>query len=276
MQDLHDRVVLLTGASRGIGVFIARRLASEGVRLAIVARNKAALDTLGRELEIFNCKARTYETDIMDTQACDLLVKRVLNDLGPVEILINNAGIERTGFFEQQSFATSKEVVEVNLLAPLRLIHAVLPGMLDKGSGHIVMIGSMAGLGGLPHAATYAATKAALHALANSLRLEFHNRGVSASTVIPGFVNGAGMYEDQKIETGGYSAPSILGSSDPTDVADAVVHAIHKDEPEILVNSYPLRFTLTLSRLFPRFGLWLVDRYSLKYTKVLAAARAAK
>jgi short-subunit dehydrogenase len=274
MEQLRGRVALITGASRGLGVHIARRLAREGMRLALAARSADSLEALALELRARGCEAFAYETDVRDTGACERLVATVREELGPVEILVNNAGIERTGLFEQQSFEENRDVVDVNLLGPLRLVHAVLPGMLEAGSGHIVVMGSVAGYGGLPHAASYAATKAALLALANSLRIEFGARGVSASTIVPGFVHGAGMYEDQKARTGGRASPWILGSSTPERVADAMVRAIRKDRPEVIVNSVPMRFLLALGRLFPRFGLWLVRRSSGAYTSDLAQARA--
>jgi short-subunit dehydrogenase len=138
------------------------------------------------------------------------------------------------------------------------------------------MIGSMAGLAGLPYAASYAATKAALLALANSLRLELRDRGVSASTVIPGFIAGAGMYEEQQELLARRAQPALLGTTSATAVAAAVVRAIRDDVPEILVNPGAARLAAALGRLFPRLGLWAVARTSRDYMAAVAEARAAR
>ena len=116
MKRLAGRVALITGASRGLGAHIARRLAREGMRLALVARNEKALQALAGELAAEGHEARVYVADITDTSACRKLVEAVEREMGGTEILINNAGIERTGHLEAQTFEESLEVVDVNLL----------------------------------------------------------------------------------------------------------------------------------------------------------------
>ena len=143
--------------------------------------------------------------------------------------------------------------MRINLLAPMALIQAVLPGMKARGRGHVVNIASIAGKGPSPFLSAYGSTKAGLIGLTRSLRLEHHGTGVGFSAVSPGFVSEAGMYARMEAETG-ERAPVTLGTSPPEDVARAVVAVIEKDLPERIVASRPMRPFFALGELSPRAG----------------------
>jgi short-subunit dehydrogenase len=127
--------------------------------------------------------------------------------------------------------------------------------MIERGSGHVVMMSSLGGKKGSPYSATYAATKAGLIAWTSGLRIELQGTGVSASVICPGFVSGAGMFAERTQE-----APRVLGTSSPEAVAQAVVRAIRRDVFEIIVNPGPVRLGLVFEHLSPRFARWALEK----------------
>jgi len=146
-------------------------------------------------------------------------------------------------------------VIEVNLEAPMQLTRMVIPKMLERGAGHIVNMSSLAGKAGPAYQEPYAATKAGLIEFTMSLRETYFRSGVSASVICPGFVE-AGIYARLK-EKSGCSAPVLLGTSRPETVGKAIVRAIQKDIPQIIINPYPVRPIFALTQISPRLGSWL-------------------
>jgi len=144
-MDLSERRVLVTGASRGIGEAIARRAAAAGARLALVARSEGPLKELAAQLG-----GTAFPTDLADADAVSGLIGRVEADGGPIDVLVNNAGIDLSGHFLSNSPADLEQIYRVNLLTPVHLCHQVLPGMLQRGRGHIVNVSSLAGIAVFP------------------------------------------------------------------------------------------------------------------------------
>jgi len=160
----------------------------------------------------------------------------------------------------------------VNLIGAMLLTWMVLPGMLGRRSGHIVNVSSLAGKAGPPCFEPYAATKAGLIAFTESLRAEYRDTGVSASVICPGFVT-TGIYEQMRKETH-IDGPKLLGPSSPELVARAVVRAIRKDIPEIIVNPGPTRLLTTLAELSPSLAEWIMRRSGVvKWFKQCAESR---
>lgn len=253
MAHLKDRVVLLTGASRGIGPLIAEALARRGAALALTARSIEGL--LGTADRVRELGADTYlvPADVGVPSQREELVASVQNHYGRIDVLVNNAGIETEGAYADLSWPSVVENVEVNLLAPMALVHLVLPGMLVRGTGHIVNIASIAAKSGAPYAATYSGAKAALAEWTRSLRLELRDTGVRLSTIFPGYVREVGMFARF-----GMSPPFLVGSCAPSQVADAVVRAIERRRAEIIVNSRPLRYVFAINELHPSIGDWVM------------------
>lgn len=262
MCDLTGRGALVTGASRGIGREIAKRLASEGMHLALAARSEDELRELAGELRKGGTGAAVIPTDLADRRAVAELARQAEEALDGVDVLVNNAGITRTSRYHLRDPDDVARTVEVNLLAPMLLARALLPGMVERGRGHVVNIASLAGKAGPPYEAAYGATKAGLIGFTQSLRREYRGSGVSASVVCPGYVSGAGMYADALRDTGA-EAPGTIGGSTPEDVAEAVVRAVKEDLPEVLVNSAPVRPLLVLSEASPRLGEWVARKLRL-------------
>jgi short-subunit dehydrogenase len=256
MRDLAQRTALVTGASHGLGTYIARALAAERMNVVLAARSAPELDRLAAELRQTGVEALSVPTNLADEGAPGRLIMAAQGRFGAVDVLVNNAGVFQPKPFHHHDSAELEHHVRVNLVAPLVLTALVLPGMLERGRGHIVNLGSLAGKAPPGFVEPYAATKAALIAFAASLRASYRRRGVSASAVTPGFVTEAGMYRTLQ-ETTHVSAPRWLGTSTPDDVARAVVRAIKRDLPEVIVNPRPMRLVLAFRELFPRLAEWI-------------------
>jgi short-subunit dehydrogenase len=253
MDSLRDMVALVTGASGGIGPHIARALAAEGAHLAVVARSAAALEALAGSLRQQGVRVAALPADLTREADRAALLDRVEAALGPVDVLVNNAGVESVGPFATLAPEVVAATVELNLTAPLLLARAALPGMLARRRGHLVNVASIAGKKGVPYEAVYCATKAGLVEWTAAVRAELAGSGVSASAICPGLVTGEGMFARF-----GVPAPRTTGSCTPAEVARAVVESIRGDLPEVIVNSLPLRALLAVNTLSPRAGAFLL------------------
>ena len=260
MTSLAGRLALVTGASRGIGVFIAEALARESMRLVLVARSRDQLEEV--RSRIGGTEVSCYALDLSDRRALEDLVPKVAERHGDLEVLVNNAGLQRTEFYEGAELDLIEQVIAVNLTAPLLLSRLVLPGMLARDSGHIVQVSSIAGLGPAAFDEVYGSTKHGLVGFSRSLRASLKTRGsnVSASVICPGHVSDVGLHA-RDAERFGVLRARGLGVSRPASVADAVVDAIRDDRGEVLVDPQPLRPLLSLGALFPgtleRAAAWL-------------------
>lgn len=250
IKDLRGCNAILTGASRGLGVPIALALANEGVNLTLAARSAEGLEKVRASVEERGVRAVVVPTDVSDRAQLDALVERSERELGPTDILVNNAGIEATYPFDEYPEDEIVQLIDVNLTAPLLLTRKVLPGMLERGRGHIVQIASLAGEGGFPLQGPYAASKAALTQFTHSLRAELVDTPVDCSSVCPGFVADEGMYADMVTQTG-VKASKLLGESKPDKVAQAVIKAITRGSSELFVNPAPMRPVVVLRKMFP-------------------------
>ncbi len=256
MDNIKGKNVLVTGGSRGLGLYIARWLAREGVNLALTARSEDALGETVLECTRLGAKAIAYPADITDQASRETLVEQVISDFGSIDILVNNAGVEWVAEFASIEPDDIQAMVMTNLLSPMMLTRLVLPGMLKQGSGHILNMSSLGGKKGSPYSATYAATKAGLIQWTAGIREELHDTGVSASVICPGFVSEAGMFAVYK-----KSAPKIVGETTPEKVAEAVLKAIKKDVCEIIVNPGPIKPMMFLDVINPEIGSWLLRKF---------------
>lgn len=253
MRDLQGRSALVTGASRGLGRRIARALAGEGMHVALAARSAEALEELARELEGADRRAVALPTDLSRRDEIESLARRAEDELGQVDLVVNNAGVLAPSSYHFRDPDEIEHGVHVNLLAPMLLTRLLLPGMVERGRGHVVNLASLAGKSAPGFEAVYGATKAGLIGFTQSLRREYRGDGVSASAVCPGYVSETGMYAHRAEQTG-ITAPKHVGRASPDAVARAVVRAVEKDLPELLVNSVPVRPLLMISELSPSLG----------------------
>ncbi len=185
---IDGNVAMITGASSGLGAEMARQLASRGWRVGLTARRAVELGEVAAAILADGGTVVIAPADATDAVATAAAVRKVVRQLGPIDLLIANAGIGLE--FSARNFDASHfaRMVQVNLVAPVLAIECVLPAMVERGSGQIVGISSLAGYRGLPGSAGYAATKAGLTALLEGLRPELKRSGIGVSIVHPGYV----------------------------------------------------------------------------------------
>jgi short-subunit dehydrogenase len=229
-MDLQSAHVLLTGGSRGIGPHIARGLLARGTNVTITARSEedlaATRESLGAD------RVAIAPGDVSVEADREKMVGVAEESFGPIDVLVNNAGIESVLPFSEFEDDEIRRVIEVNLEAPILLTKLVIPGMIERGKGHIVNMSSLSGRTPPPFHTIYAATKAGLVGFSASLRAELRGTGVSASVICPGYITEAGMFAEQR----GMDPPKKSGAwGTPRDVARAVIRSIEKDVPDIIV-----------------------------------------
>jgi short-subunit dehydrogenase len=254
VTTIAGKTVLLTGASRGIGVFIARELAQKQATVVGVSRSQEGLDRVCAEINAMGGKAIGIPFDISKVEELPTLVEEIEELVGSVDILINNAGIEIYKAFPDYSLADLKSVLSVNLLAAMELTRLILPKMLHQRSGHIVNISSLAGKKGHPYDSAYSASKAGLLMWADALRQELAGTGVGIASICPGYISDCGLLADT-----GVPAPSLAGISKSKDVVKAVIRAIEKNKAEVMVNGgLPTeilsKLLLAVEQFSPRLG----------------------
>lgn len=261
MKDLSGTTAIVTGASKGIGVAIARALVERGVRVALAARSEAALEAVRNELTARGGEAIAIPTDVTRPADQARLVEQTLGAFGAIHWLVNNAGVVTPAAYERLPPEEIERAIALNLTAPMTLTRRVLPLMLEQQRGHVVNVASLGGLLGIGWGEPYSASKHGLVGFTRSLRTTLETRGsrVSASVICPGFVEDVGMYNDDAVSRG-IKAPWALGTSSASAVAQAVLRAIDRNVLEIVVSPRPIRLLLLLAAASPRLGEWLVRR----------------
>jgi NADP-dependent 3-hydroxy acid dehydrogenase YdfG len=231
--SLQGRVTVVTGASSGIGASVAHALAEEGAHVALAARRRDVLLDVQTELEGQERQARTLvvPTDITDRRQVKSLVARTEEELGPVDILVNCAGVMYYTLMKNCYEDDWERTVDVLCKGMLNCVGAVLPGMLARGRGHIVTISSDAGRKVFPGLAVYSGSKFFVEAVSQGLRLETAGTGIKVTTVQPGNVaTDLPTLSHDKEALERYGQPSAARILDPEDVAGSIVHALRQPE----------------------------------------------
>jgi short-subunit dehydrogenase len=190
------KVVVVTGASSGIGSAVARGFAREGASVALVARSAGPLEWVAGEIRGAGGVARAYPANVRDHAACRALLASVAEAFGGIDILVNNAGANHRGLVEDQDPADLENIIAVNLTAPIVLTRLVLPHLRRRESGAIVNVASIAGQIPVAHEATYSASKSGLRAFTFALREELEGSGITVSAVSPGPVDTGFLMSD--------------------------------------------------------------------------------
>jgi short-subunit dehydrogenase len=272
MRELRGANALVTGAAGGLGHYIARALAAEGVNLVLSDVPEAPPEDLVEELRPRGVRVEVETADLADREQAESLVERAEEALGPIDVLVNNAGLEFGGAFLANTIDELESITDVNLLAVMILTHDALPGMLERGRGHVVNIASLAGKCPPPNLVSYAATKHAVVGLTHSLRAELRDSPVGFSAICPAFVGRVGMYG--RLEDHVPDPPAILGPVPPERVGEAVVDAIREDRAEMIVGSRALRPFALLYATAPKLVTRLINnRRSREFSEAFARAR---
>lgn len=252
---LKNKVVVVTGASSGIGALIAEKLSLNGAYVVLCARSTDRLQEVGARL------AGPHELAAMDvqhTEQVQSVMGRLLEKHGRIDVLINNAGYGKFEAFMDMSQDEFQNMMDVNYMGIVRCTQAVLPGMLKQGEGQIVNIASMAGKIGTAKSTAYAATKHAVLGLSNSLRQELRHTGIIVSTVNPGPIDTP--FFSLADPSGGYVKNVSWFMMKADYVADQVVKLVEKRKEELNLPTLA-SIGIRLYQLFPRFA----DRVSYKW-----------
>ncbi|MGE5414916.1 MAG: SDR family NAD(P)-dependent oxidoreductase [Syntrophomonadaceae bacterium] len=219
----EDRTVLVTGAGRGIGRSIARSFAEEGGRVALVARTAAELDETARQVTAAGGRTMTYAADITTPGTAEECVARTERELGPVDVLVNNAGIFIWRPFLKLSAEEWDRVIATNLSGAASFCRAVLPGMVERRRGRIVNVASIHGMRGDANVVAQSAAKFGLIGMTQALAREFRSHNVAVNAVSPGAV------ENRKDEGEAVNAEPLVEKLWPRDVAKAVLFLASDD-----------------------------------------------
>ena len=186
MKELTGKLALITGGSSGIGLALAKELAQQGMRIAILARRQEALDAAKVEIEnLSQSQIFTISADVSNWEQVSKALLTFQDEVGVPDLLINSAGVARPGQFEELDVEVFHWTLDINLLGPIHVCKAVVPGMLERGSGHIVNVSSVAGFIGTYGYTAYGASKFGLRGFSDTLRSELRSRGINVTTVFP-------------------------------------------------------------------------------------------
>ncbi len=226
-RSLNGKVVAITGGARGIGKATARSLVREGAKVAIGDLDTELAQKTATEL---GGGTIALELNVTERASFEGFLAQVEEQVGPLDVIVNNAGIMPIGPFVDESDTTAQRMIDINLHGVIFGTKLAMPGMLRRGSGHIVNIASQAGKGGFPGGATYCATKHAVVGMSEAVRGELRNTGVEISCVMPAIVNTeltAGMTEARGVK-----------NIEPEDVAEAIVAALKVPKFDVFVPGY--------------------------------------
>lgn len=184
--DLNGKIALVTGASRGIGAQIALALAQNGAKVIGTSQSQSGADGVAKALAEYGAEGRALRLDDLDSIAP--FMERLEKDVGPLDVLVNNAGITKDGLAMRMSDEDFDSVIDVNLKAAFRTSRAVLRGMMKKRGGRIVNVGSIVAVAGNPGQANYVASKAGLIGMTKALARELGPRSITVNAVAPGFI----------------------------------------------------------------------------------------
>ncbi|MDQ6976400.1 MAG: SDR family oxidoreductase [Mariprofundaceae bacterium] len=243
MGSLAGQRILLTGAAGGMGEILAEKLVHAGAKLALLDRNAKALNALVARL---GHDSFAVSADVSSADGCRIAISAVWNTMEGVDCLINLAGISSFCCFEEEETAHMEKVLQVNLLAPMYLTHALLPEMIKRKRGRIVNIGSMFGSIGFAWFTTYSASKFGLRGFSQALRRELRDTGVSVSYIAPRAVRTT-INNDAVMKMGEATG---MNMDEPAYVAEKIFAAIEAEKKEVYIG-FPESFFARLNGVFP-------------------------
>lgn len=245
LREKYGQTALVAGASEGIGAAFAEKLASEGINLVLLARRGGLLKEFAATLRKYNVEVSTIAVDLSQENAIDEITKQI-NGM-EVDILVYNAALSHIGPFSNELEEKHLRMASVNMLSPLKLIHKLVDGMLERGRGAIILMSSLAGFQGSPYISMYAATKAFNRVFGESLWYEWKDKGVdviacnAGSTATPGFKN-------SNPEKSGLLVPRV---QEPAEVVEECLKALGR-KPSIITGRGNRIASFFMQKLFSR------------------------
>ncbi|HZY66070.1 MAG TPA: SDR family NAD(P)-dependent oxidoreductase [Rubrobacteraceae bacterium] len=230
-QTLKGKVAVVTGASSGIGESTARALALRGATVVAAARNEERLRELEEGVQASGGRVLAVKTDVADRDSVEAMIGRVVEEFGAPDVLVNNAGLGLSGRVAELRAEDLRYVMEVNLIGPLNCIQSALPHM--KSGGRIINVSSVVGKRAIPKVGGYCASKFALNALTDSLRVEIAHRGIAVTSVYPGTTSTAFRDNSRRTrdEKRGWRPPGVT----PDKVAEKIARAAEKGGRDVYV-----------------------------------------
>lgn len=251
MKEIKGKIIWITGASSGIGEALAYELSKEEALLILSSRRKNELERVKN-----NCKypdnVRIVPLDLADATSLANKTEQALSQFGSIDILINNGGISQRSLVAETKISVDRQIMEVNYFANIALTKGVLTPMLNKKSGHIVVISSLVGKFGTPYRSAYAASKHALHGFYDSMRAELWSQGIKITLICPGFIKtnvSINALDKDGNKTGEMDEAQEKGMQ--TDViAKKIITSIKKEKEEVNIGGKET-YAVLLKRFFP-------------------------
>lgn len=263
-----DRVIIITGASSGIGRATALALTRERATVVLIARRKPLLTELEEEIRKLGGRAASMVLDLQQREHIEAMIRSTKENFGRIDVLINNAGFGFFGTVENTPASVVREIFDLNFAAPLLASQLVIPIMRAQGSGHIINVSSVAGKRGLPLSGIYCATKFALNGISEALRLELKDSGIDVSIINPAATHTEFFEHIRRGDVSGNFKP--IGYVQPAEkVAEAIVNCIKHPKPEV----YPYgisRLVAVVNSIAPG----LVDKVMIKYFRERIRAKS--
>ncbi len=246
-MKLSGKKILVTGAAGGIGSELCLALAGKGAILHLVDIDVTRLEQLRQAIQASGGKAGVFLCDLSAPHASEVLAQQLQDTVGSVDILINCAGIASFGLFDQQNPDQMEKLWRINVIAPMQLTRALLPGMLSRGHGRVVNVGSIFGSIGFAYFTAYSASKFAMRGFSEALRRELEGSGVGVTYIAPRYTRTA--INDGPVNR---MAQAVgMNSDDPSTVAMHVVRAIEKDRNDYYIG-WPESLFVRINALLPR------------------------
>lgn len=261
--SLRNKVVIITGASAGIGRSAAHLFAESGSHVILVARRMEALNRLREELAVFsNQTSLAVPADVAKDQDIQQLYETVMVHYGRIDVLVNNAGVALGGALVDYEPERIRQVLAVNLYGPIRLTQLVLPAMLKQRSGHIVNVSSPAGVLALPGETVYNASRSGLTTFTESLRRELAGKGVEVSCVLPGWTRTEMIeqMDEQRLRSAGLLMP-LMTIDEPRVPAQAILDCVLYKRRRVLLGGPAFHLVDFLGRIMPRGLDWYLRSF---------------
>jgi short-subunit dehydrogenase len=253
---LNGSVGIITGASSGINARLAERLAQQGVKLVLAARSADELEKRAAEIRSQGGEAIAVPTDVTDNEALHRLISRAQAAFGPIDLLVNGAGIERVIPFQHIDPEDIAAIIATNLTAIQTLTRFVIPGMIERQRGHIVNVSSAAAKTAYPYNTVNASTKHGVVGFSWSLREELKQHRIGVSVVCPGFVQDVGLSARWSVG----NPPGIAGSVSVDKVADATIRVIKRNRAEVIVSPGLGKTVDVFHAISPALSTWVARR----------------
>ncbi|XP_007498528.1 dehydrogenase/reductase SDR family member 7B isoform X1 [Monodelphis domestica] len=270
---IQDSVVVITGATSGLGKECAKVFYTAGAKLILCGRNNERLEELIRELIATNIK-KTHRPhavvfDLAESKTIVPAANEILKYSGHVDILINNAGVSYRGTIMDTALEVDKKVMETNYFGPVALTKAILPSMIEKKQGHIVVISSIQGKISVPFRSAYAASKHATQAFFDCLRAEVEQHDIEVTVISPGYIQTNLSLNALTADgsTYGVMDKNTANGRSPTEVAYAVLTAVGKKKKEVMVADLLPCLAVSLRTLFPRLFFYIMAMRARKERK---------